>query len=244
MGRIKSRLTPPHELPPAKLYLDDIEAIVALFQTARSNYPDPQFTKEDSVASSVHFRHGNELFDDVQDLARLGGTSLDFEVELLSEGSYRHSRLVVSNLGVHWRADSLSEDGEWWLSRQLEAVFERRITRWRNAYQNIFKVIPNWAWLVASALIVISIDWNSEWRKMAALKGIGLLLFLAISIGALLVHYFGILRHSVVIFRRSDERIFQLSSEDWRKYIVGAIVGVLGTLAAQILTKLLNKLWP
>src|SRR5262249_9038006 len=157
------------DLPPAKLYLDDIAEIVHIFSHALPNKQD----STGGVASIVtKFDVGAKQCDDIEELPKIAKKTTHFELEV-SRGS-KDASLSVTRYGASWSALFLDRTASWEMARKLEAVFEQRQRRVRKLIGGkeyipfvvslLFPFVllirnPNVEIFVALALIAFQIIW-------------------------------------------------------------------------------------
>src|SRR5216683_7860540 len=93
----------PHDLPPARLYLNDIHEIVEIFRAAR-NYEEHMFSEFKFAPDSretISFECGNKTCDTFEELKKIGGTTRKFKVEVANSFGSSHS-LRVDRYGSSW----------------------------------------------------------------------------------------------------------------------------------------------
>jgi hypothetical protein len=224
----------PSQLPPARIYLDDLREIIEIFREAR------QYERDEHSPGSretISFECGNKTCDTVDDLKKIGGTSSKFEVKVDNSPGCLHS-LTVQRYGCTWLSVGLSRDGQWATYRKLEALLRHR-KRWTAT----LRVIPAWV-LNAVGLIFLLAIWvtpkSSPYFRITA--SVSILCYAVLTV--LLITR--LLWHTVVVLQDSSEPsgfsgILSRSVPQIVGAFLGAFLGVIGTLLVQYI---LHKYWP
>lgn len=230
------RETPSDELPPAKLFLDDVEDIVAILTSSAGGAP---------CHSSVSYSVGDATCDTIEDLQQMGGRTTKFkiivtqvpgEVGIPSAALPLRSRLTVSWADTTLWLESASGD-EFWVKRgKIGEIFESNSIWWRRAIQTIFQRIPYWLYFgVIFAGIFLS-PGHFSWSEYVRARGWwleGAVLFLAM--------YVCLFRHSVVVLRRRHEG----GISKWlREHATQIIFLILAALLGAIAKSIIEHVWP
>jgi len=210
----------PTKLPPAKLYLDDINEIVQILTDSG----------EDCRASFVA---GRSKCDTLDDLKELRGRTTRFLMNISSPGKHHTLELTTSatRIHIHELGDQLPA---WSKYVNVAAVFERRKLRLKSAIRSVGLWILAGLWLLMVAVWIfaphvakpISID------KVPHLVT-GVLLAVA-------VVYYLVSSHSVVYLRLPHRVGVGGWLEDHKPEI---IVGIICALMGAISTRIVEKVW-
>jgi hypothetical protein len=217
------------ELPPAKLYLDDVLEIVSIL------------TKSDAPSKfSVSFSVDSLRCDTVEDLQQIGGRTIRFRIdvtETLVESGIPHRSWLRIESVASYLALSCSSEGEFWTKRgKVLEIFESNSIPWRRAIQGALKRIPLWAvgilffvlFLVRSTPLSEKSVHLSLWTLAGAVLGV-------------VPVYLCLFRHSVVILRYAHEH-------GTRKWLRVHSAQILFMIAAAILGAIakgvVDRLWP
>jgi hypothetical protein len=216
----------PSDLPPAKLYLDDVAEIVQLFSSQLPLKPDsaggwlPCITK---------FEVGQKQCNDIDDLPKIARETIDFKIEVQRE-RYNAITLSVRRYSTSWSGHSLNDDLAWSTARQLQAIFKPRQRHLRKFLEGLY-LLP----IVLGGLLSVVIPLIHSNTKAIDFFIIALVLYVVV--------FITVRRHTLVVFRygsdlaaRRDERIGKIVQ-------IGAtaILAVLGTLTVQFLV---HRWWP
>jgi hypothetical protein len=129
------------ELPPAKLYLDEVQKIVSIL------------TSSDASEFSVSFQVGDLRCDAIKDLQEVGGKTTDFRVEVTeipgehgipSNRPPLHSWLKIDSMSSYLRLDCASEADLWTKHGKVADIFELNTIWWRRAAQILAARIGWW----------------------------------------------------------------------------------------------------
>jgi len=200
------------ELPPAHLYLEDIEEITGLLAAdAKNKWHVP----EEHIR--MGFTIGKKQCDSLEDLKTLGGTWREFEAEVWKE-SFR-----VSTSGV---VVSSFDEG-----RTFDYVL-RLMTARRSSVRSALRKLPLWAAILWPNLVVI-VTVNTALMKVWKQA-----FFVGLVIPAI-IGFWAISAHTIVELRYSHEPSpkFQVV-RDWGGKAIWIVLGVLLTTLAQWLLHL------
>src|SRR5258708_7952386 len=232
----------PRRLPPARLYLNDIQEIVEIFRAAR-NYEEHRFSGLEKLApdsrETISFECGNKTCDTFDELKKIGGTTSKFKVEVANSFGSSHS-LHIDRHGTSWLSYNVSNDGKWATYRKLESIYSHRKIRWRAA----IGALGFWTWmgvsLFGNTVVVFLIGkFTRLWPNGAG----WIFIYILLSNGVLALALF---RNTVVVLQDSSEPsgfkgILSKSIPQIVGAILAAFLGVVGTLLVQYIHR---KLWP
>ena len=128
------RRRPSDELPPAKLYLDDVREIVDILAA-----PTPGASASAQSDVALRFRVRGSECDTLEDLEKLGGRARKFEI-LVSYGSqgYQYSGIRSD---IMWTRLILSvPPNAWEKETKIKQIFDANVIWWKN----IFFRLPDW----------------------------------------------------------------------------------------------------
>ena len=210
----------PSKLPPAKLYLDDINEIL---QILTDSSPDYQAT----------FVAGQSKCDTLDDLKELRRRTTHFVMNISSPRKHQTLELTTSATRIH-----IDEIGDqllaWSKYVNVAAIFERRKLRLKSAVRSVAPLL--FAGLSFLALAV----WMFAPRAAKPLSIYELThLATGIVLAAAVVYYF-VSSHSVVYLRYPLRIGVGRWLEDHKPEI---IVGVISILLGAIATRIVEKTW-
>lgn len=115
----------PRDLPPARLYLDDISEIAELFKEVLVKEARPGENEPITTVFSVD----DKVCDEVQELAKIGGVTHNFELQI--QKGYKQLSLYVKDYGSRWEPMLLSDGVKWQTHGHLENIFSaRKLSFW------------------------------------------------------------------------------------------------------------------
>lgn len=209
--------TIPTKLPPAKLYLDDINEI---WQILTESCDDP----------STSVIVGKAQCDSLKDLPGMGGRSTDLVMEISSPGKHHTLSLKpgASSIHIHELGDQVMA---WSKYVKVDAIFKKRKLRLKSL------VRAAWPWLVvclwlssvaAARLVHVPTHLTIySWVNLVA----------GVLIGCAILCYF-LSSHSVVYLRHPHKMPVWRWLEDHKQELIVGIAGVLvGTIAARTLIR-------
>jgi hypothetical protein len=212
---IRERHEIPDELPPARLYLDDVETIVDLFTQAA-----------DSESTTSVLSVGKFDCSTIEDLKQLGlPRAIRFRIEVKTESS-SVAILRIDPSTTFWIfGPGLRPHDAFKVYGGLQAIFEVRKIQRKAALRSM----PPWLLLafilfcVISALAVtVAVNRVQPWHF-----GIGDVIFIVLRLPIpLWVFYKTAIEHSVVEFSRvHDLHGMRKRLAEWKPYIIAAIIG-------------------
>ena len=208
----------PSELPPAKLYLDDITEIV-------------QILTDSNPGCQASFVAGKSKCDTLDDLRDLGGRTTHFVMNISSPGKHQTLELTPSSTRIH-----IHEIGDplpaWSKYVNVAAIFEKRRLRLKSVSRAIGWRLFAGLWLLTLAL----------WMFVPhALKPVPVYelprLATGIIVAAAIVYYF-VSSQSIVYLRYPRKVGVERWLEEHKpEIIVGLICALMGALASQVLER-------
>ena len=210
----------PSNLPPAKLYLDDIHEI---FRILTDSNPDCE----------ASFIAGQSKCDSLDDLKELRGRTTYFVMNISSPRKHQTLELTPSVTRLH--IDELGDQLVAWSKYvNVSAVFEKRKLKLKSVVHSLSPVLFAGLCLLALAL----------WMFVPqAAKPVSIYetnrLVTGILLAAVVVYYF-ISSHSIVYLRYPRRVGFGRWMEDHKPEI---IVGIICILTGVIATRVVEKVW-
>ncbi len=211
-------------LPPAKLYLDDIEEIVDLFSRA---LPAHQDSAGGVPPIEKTFEIGQKQCNRIDDLASIALRTAELKIEVRRE--YSSLSLTLDRTHSWWMPFDLSKEEAWGTARKLQSIFEQRRMLLGQFAHKLWLVPP----LLGTLFPAIQLLPGSTAKAAAAISYLVLLVIWGL----------GFRRHSLVICRH---RAAELAGHHERKeklliVLFTAVISIFGTLAVQYA---IHKLWP
>jgi len=224
----------PKDLPPARLYLDDIEMVIKVFQEAKQNQTD-----KPEKQPVLKFEIENQVCTELADLPKIteATKNLTMEVNMPNFSGF----LRISPKATHWDTFGLERTEEWSVHSKLEPIFRAR----ERAMVALTRKMPTGAIGVAMGIIValivfpylVSYSIPNMYYPLPSARGlyvVGLILVVLLASYETLTS-----SHTVVVLRpyseSSAERDKSFRSKVWdvAKIVLAAIVGAL-----------IYKFWP
>jgi hypothetical protein len=109
----------PKNLPPARLYLDDLEMVIKVFQEAKESQSD----KAENVPR-LKFEIENQVCTELTDLPKISETTKDLAMEVHMPNFSAYLR--ISPKATYWDSFGLTRKEEWSLHSKLEPIFQGR----------------------------------------------------------------------------------------------------------------------
>jgi hypothetical protein len=224
----------PGEFPPARLFIDDLEEIVRIFEAAVQGVQ-----ARDSAGAlpkvKIVFSIGDQECDDIKDLPRIAPETSRLKI-FASAGSWQNASLDCSQYSTRWSSTGFTDEQKWSAFRKLQPVFKRRNLRWRTFFQ-------------ANQTLVGAI---SVLTAFAVCTGV-LFIFSKRPVTGALLFFFGLLfgisvsragsRNTTVAFCQSSEpsHFLPYFKEKIIPPVVGGLIGIGGTILALYLR---HAYWP
>ena len=208
----------PSELPPAKLYLDDIDEIIKILTDSS---PDCQ----------ASFVVGKSKCDTLDDLKDLRGRTNRFVLNISSPGKHQTLELTPSATRIH-----IHEIGDplpaWSKYVNVAAIFKKRRLRLKSFVRSAAAWVFAAMWLVAVAVWIFA-PHVARPISIHKLPDIATGFLLAVAV----VYYF-VSSHSIVYLRHPQKVGVGRWLEDHKpEIIVGAVCSVLTAVAVQLIEK-------
>jgi hypothetical protein len=235
MSPIKRIKELPTELPPARLYLDDVEGLVDIFREAAAHQSWEPLGGE--AQPRVSYQIGEYTCDTIDELRSLGNEAANFRIAVGKRGGYK-VQITVERLFSSVSSFGISEEEQWAVYAKVRAVFENRSVRWKSVLHGI----PWWLWL--TAILLMNVLGIVSGRKPAsvALRGWDVASALAILTLLVLLVYEGYFKSVVLVLRYSHESKDRLSTlKSWGPYLLAGVLGAVGT---KLVEKIFQLLWP
>jgi hypothetical protein len=205
----------PTELPPARLYLDDLTELI---QILAEDYSDPQVT----------FTVGNHVCDTLKDLKQLGRRATDFQIEVRA-AQYNSSGVRLSRHGTSFFIYGNRSEGWSKYSRVLAVFQKRRLTlKWLLGSSISSFLSGALTTLVVTGLPIAIVAKSLRWSSLCVLLGLM----------TLVLHRYFLGWHSVVEFRNSYEVGVGRWLEEQKTPI---IMVVISSLIAAIITEAIRR---
>jgi hypothetical protein len=209
----------PTRLPPAKLYLDDINEI---FQILTDSSPDCQ----------ASFVAGKSKCDTLDDLKELRGRTTHFVMNISSTGKHQTLELTPSATQIH-----VFETGDqlqaWSKYVNVAAIFEKRRLKLKSAMRSVG------LWILAGLGFLMAAVWMF---RPHAVKPVSIYelpnIVTAIFLAAAVAYYF-VSSHSVVYLRYPQRMGVGRWLEDHKpEIIVGLTCALMGAIASRIVERI------
>ena len=210
----------PTKLPPAKLYLDDINEIL-------------QILTDSSADCQASFVAGKSKCDTLDDLKELRGRTTHFVMNISSPGKHQILELTTSTTQIHVyeMGDQLAA---WSKYVKVAAIFERRRLKLKSAVRSAGSWILAGLWFLTIAAWMFGL----HIAKPILIREL-LHLVTGIFLAATIVYYF-VSSHSIVYLRYPHRVGAGRWLEDHKPEI---IVGVICALMGVIATRIVERAW-
>jgi hypothetical protein len=210
----------PDDLPPARLYLDDIEQIVALFAEAA-----------DSETTKAVFSVDNFYCTTIEDLQQLNRSrSSRFRIGVTA-GRILVGVLRVAPHQTFWfYGPAMKEENIFKVYGQLQALFEVRKIRWKAWF------LSTPVWLVVPAMLVALVVDAIGYATEKASHPNRFLVIAALSLPiAIWMTYKTWVQHSVVEFHRVHEpHGIRRRLAEWKPYIIAVTAAIIGAFSKEL----------
>jgi hypothetical protein len=132
----------PTELPPARLYLGDIEQVVQIFLDAekadRVRSPIPEYVEEARSEPKTTFTIRDYICNSVEELPKIASKTRQLVIEV-SRYSFS-AKLDVDTWTTRWHSYSITPEEQLFVHHRLKALFEEKRILWRTAA----RALPWW----------------------------------------------------------------------------------------------------
>ncbi len=233
----------PRDLPPAKLYLDDIEEVVKVFIEAAD------FSKVgDGVSPKASFGVKNFDCDTIEELQQIGHTKTNVLGIYVDLGQQEVGRLEIrKGHPASWNfGRGMRKEDRFKVYGQLHAMFHLRRIRWKYAVWSVLFSIPPWFYFLFIIPPVLFTLRDILVNKVLvhgphAVFWLAFFFILWVPL-SLLMTYKTVYEQSFVVFRRvHDDQGFRKKWLEWRPYIIAAIVGGVVKELFDVMRKAIEK---
>lgn len=228
-------------LPPAKLYLDDIEQIIQILTEALG-------TEQDSFGGvepvELLFQIHDHTTDDIHDLSKIHPDHTnDFYVDV-RKAHGGHASVTINKSNAVWYSFGLATN-DWELFHKLEALFETRERRWKKLL-HIHSKISSWVYGATSALLFVALGSLIVLRFVPRIPSwiqTPVILLVVILVPLVISLRIGLSSHSIVIFRNRADHASQ-GQEQALKTLLEISKLVISFLLGVLTLYLKHKYWP
>jgi hypothetical protein len=244
--------TAPRDLPPATLYLDDLEEIVQIFRNfGHLSSTEGSEPGSDETQVREYFELGNQVCTEISDLEKIGGAISNLGTRVVvTHGTNRCAfDLRIDRFSTVWTCFGLDEEEKWRAYRRLKAVFELRKRHWRAIF-GAFEVLAlaTFVPLAVIGAVVVLLSHTGKIAQLARLKPPPTSFWMGLPLG-LLFAFLIIKNHTIVYLRRRPARGTWTDAikrnEVWLAAILGAVAGAIaGGAATVVAERLIRKWWP
>jgi hypothetical protein len=219
---IKERGTiPEYDLPPARLYLDDIEEIVAIFRDVRSYFVEDN----EHAVCTTKFAVGRFECTEIEELKSFGERTSTLEIEVRRGGTLIGALEIGVN-GTSWKAYPRTLAETFQIYGRLHALFEVRKIRWKTA----LRAVPPWMIFVFFVVAMptpnisgLSAMYHSHRIATVWTLAVGTAMLMILNVWFV---YRLMWKPTIVEFRRvHDPQGFRKQFGEWKPYILAAVIG-------------------
>jgi hypothetical protein len=240
MAITQKEQTAPTQLAPVRFHLDDIEQIVQIFEEAeRANN-----SRYDEQKPKTTFTVGNQICDELTDLAKIGKSTIDFKIALRRPGFAAEAEM--SAFSTRWYSYGQTPEEEWATYRKLEPLFQKKIRHTRAAldkWPTLGFITYGVAAVVGVAALVVPIAAIAHWLVPRFASPIASVLIFPAFLATMKIAHRFLGPDSVVIFRHSSE--VGATREDRNNKLVIVAVSALIAFALGVVSMFLkHKYWP
>lgn len=229
----------PDELPPARLFLDDIKEVVGILRgSVETKNINSQFPVED-LKVKVIFSTGGKECDEVEDLPKIAKRIRELRVSVFGKGSWPETSLRFHAwFGTFWDSPGLTKGQDWETFRKLESVFRKRTRSW-SAFA---RSLPAWLRI----LLWVAVVWLTPLLRFPLRRVVSHEVAdwttLAVYVAALVASALAF-RHTTIVLHHSWESspVRHYMKDKIVPIVVGAILGVGGTILGLYLK---HRYWP
>jgi hypothetical protein len=222
----------PTRFLPARLYVDDIQEIIDLFEKEAKTHGNVEEATHTTITVE------DKKCDQVDDLLHLGvreTRTLEVDVEKMGV----QLRFRTTTFSTEWTSYGLPYDKAWAIYHRLEDILDERAYKWRRLCRALTAGSRDAVWLVLAIISGASLTWNFKTMTAPIVRD------------ALVVPYFflfaivlaGTRQNSTVVFRRYSDHA--AARRDFKEKMIPDLIKIgigfgLGLLAEYIK----HKLWP
>jgi hypothetical protein len=232
----------PKSLPPARLYLDDIEEIAGILRESLASIESSQSEsarQKRSTRVKTKVQVDDRSSELVKDFERLRKRAHRLELRVSTEELLLHDNWInrayaefeVSPYSTSWRTWGISREKEWDIHSKLATVFAEKKVWWKEVAHKV----PVWLVVLVGILggSLSQLGGGLTIHQLVALRAIGII------VGVLLIlwlTFFALTyRHSMVILRYSADQ--QATREERRSNLLLVILGSVLTLIGEYVLK-------
>lgn len=222
----------PMSLPPARLYVDDIEQIIKIFTDALNAVPHgPRDREEDEIITA--FRMGTTECDDLKDLVEISDSPAEFGLTV--EKGSMYCTFSTDRDSTRWYSSYGFETGQKWsVYHALEQLLrKRKRTFWGGDVldETIDLFVPLLCGVLVAVIPYLWPAFKHFITRIVVVFGLE-----AAVIAVLVISFRRVRHHTVIIFQRSWDK--KKTRDQFRGQLtiaiiaaaVGAILGIVGTL--------------
>jgi hypothetical protein len=227
----------PEDLPPARLYLDDIEEITSILRAALDETRPETKEGEKTPDTEAKFQVEDRVSAQVLDFEHLKKRTHDLKV-FVSQG-YRQARVTIAKSGTTWWSIGVHREKCLDTYGKLKTVFDEKKVRWRAGAD----AAPWWIFFIIypAGLILAMILANRLPQLRPHSTMIASITALFLTIAWTVAVFIISLHHSTVILSYSTDA--RSKREDLRSKIVLLVVGsILGSALTFVTQYVLRKI--
>lgn len=240
----------PKDLPPARLFLDDLEMVIRVFQEAKQSQTENPENPAGLTAKeqpTLKFEIEDHVCTELTDLPKIAETTHNFTMQV--DFPDFSAFLQISPSSTRWDTYGLTTTEDWSLHSKLEPIFQARE---RPLTALVHRIPSSFLWLglgILGTLILFPLLVKYSLPFMS--YGIPLyraLLPPAVALVLLLIVHASLTStHTILVLRPYSESSAQRRESanrkawDFAKILLAAVLAVAGTLLTQFL---IHKVWP
>jgi hypothetical protein len=230
----------PRDLPPARLYLDDVKEITDILVAAYA----PRLALRNKVPEVFYYLgegyRGDARATSIEDLKSIGGSSSNFRISVGKDFALEVG--IRGALPPEASLHMLPEDEARAVYQKIESIFRHRVL----TLKNVLSQIPSWlkftAFLLVGSLWPLPITLSQALsRTSAEWKIVFFAPYFTAMLCAAMAVFFGVFQRSRVVFADSYEksRLADEARKGWFKAIGLTLLGSFITLVFQAVFKAL-----
>jgi hypothetical protein len=228
----KPKTADPDELPAARLDLDDVRELANILTAPQ----EPSQTNDNEW--TVSYRVRDLECDNLEDLSQIGGRTRNFEITL----AHKKDKWRRGYLRVQSGRNSLylPSDAEFSAKRdRIKRIFDGNSIWWKGVLTH---GLDHWASWVFIYVLCTAIAYIAGRSLAAAGTGFDLA---ALALLVLMVFRWSRFASSIVVLQYSHQRgnWFRDHQGQIGLIVLGTILGILGTLAKELISKAVSRLW-
>lgn len=225
----------PDDLPPARLYLDDIEEIATILAAALGETTPEVKQGEKAPDIQTKFRIDDKVSPQIGDFEHLKKRTHDLTVTV-SKGNCQ-ARIFITESNTFWSSFEMSREKSLDTHSKLKTVFDEKKLWWRARA----RMAPWWTFLFFyPAVFILTVILASLYPQLKAHSAeIASIVATLLTLVAFAAVFIGSRRHSTVILSYSSDARAK-REELWSKVsliLITALVTLFGTLLAQYILR-------